>query len=239
MEPGPSSPKSGTKIQPVKKIILSTPAEQSFSTDAQAKLPVANTTKTITNNMSPTIKYVVLSANLPLDSSVTYDKNTTSQGSHSRDAAENTSMVSLDVYENKDVPENYYSIGFPSGASVIQGDNPGSYIATLNPRLFSIELEDIPDDSNVQLYTLTHTEPALKSSLLGYKLISAGQLSVGKNRAWDLTYTWKNSTEDLETMKVFIEGKDEAAVFTFSSPIQEFGRNNSTINTVLQSFNWL
>jgi hypothetical protein len=80
MEPGPSSPKSGTKIQPVKKIILSMPAEQSFSTNVQAKLPVANTTKTITNNMSPTIKYVVLSANLPLDSSVTYDKNTTSQG---------------------------------------------------------------------------------------------------------------------------------------------------------------
>ena len=33
---------------------------------------------------------------------------------------------------------------------------------------------------------------------------------------------------------MFIEGKDEAAVFTFSSPIQEFDRYNSTINTVLQ-----
>ena len=85
MESGPSSPKSGIKIQPVKKIILNTITEQSFSTDAQAKLPVANTTKTITNNMSPTIKYVVISANLPSDSSVTYDKNTTSQKSHSRE----------------------------------------------------------------------------------------------------------------------------------------------------------
>ena len=136
MEPGPSSPKSGIEIQPVKKLISDTPAEQSYSTETQAKLPVANTTNTINNNRGPIIEYVVLSTNLPLDSSVTYNKNTTSQESHSREAAENTSMLSLDVYENKDVPENYYSIGFPSGASVIQGDNPGSYIANLNPRLY-------------------------------------------------------------------------------------------------------
>jgi hypothetical protein len=70
-------------------------------------------------------------------------------------------------------------------------------------------------------------------------LISAGHLKIGNNRAWDLVYTWKNSTQDLKTMKVFIEGKDQAGVITFSSPIQDYATNNSTLTSVLQSFRWL
>ena len=40
-------------------------------------------------------------------------------------------------------------------------------------------------------------------------------------------------------MKVFIEGQDQAGVITFSSPIQDYTTNNSTVTSVLQSFRWL
>jgi hypothetical protein len=236
----PSSPKSGTKIQPVKKLTLTMPTQKLNSNHEQATLPISNTTttKSIETKAMPSFYYVASSVLLPGDSSIVHN-NTNSKVPSSQSAGENKSMASLDIYENRDVPENYYSIGFPTGANVVQGANPGSYIAKIIPYIYSVELQDIPDDSNVQLFTLTHAEPALKSSLLGYNLVSSGQLGAGKNRAWDLVYTWKNSTHGLETIKVFIEGKDQAAVVTFSSPIQDYAKNNSTINSVLENFKWL
>lgn len=239
MAPSPSSPKSGTKIQPVKKLTLITPTQNLNSKNEQTTLPSFNTStaKSIVSNSLPSFYYVA-SVFVHGDSSVVHD-NTTSKGPSSQNAVENNSITSLDVYENKDVPENYYTIGFPAGANVVQGANPGSYIATISAYKYSVELQDIPDDSNVQLYTLTHAEPALKSSLAGYKLVSSGQLAAWKNRAWDLVYTWKNSTQGLETIKVFIEGKDQAAVVTLSCPIQYYSKNNSTMNSVLENFRWL
>ncbi|HEX9318556.1 MAG TPA: hypothetical protein VF884_06440 [Nitrososphaeraceae archaeon] len=230
----PSSPKSGTKIQPVKKLTLTMPTQKLNSNHEQTTLPISNTTttKSIETKAMPSFYYVASSVLLAGNSS-------NSKVPSSQSAGENKSMASLDIYENRDVPENYYSIGFPTGANVVQGANPGSFIATIIPYIYSVELQDIPDDSNVQLYTLTHAEPALKSSLLGYNLVSSGQLGAGKNRAWDLVYTWKNSTQGLETIEVFIEGKDQAAVVTFSSPIQDYAKNNSTINSVLENFKWL
>jgi len=243
MEPTPNSPKSGTKIQPIKKIMVGSPVKKLESFDNRSKSQmISNSFKSsITGGKFKFKLYYVFAVapiGLPKYSLEPHDNN-------HRDsylqvaAAKNTGASSLDVYENKDVPENYYSIGFPSGANVVQGAAPGGYIALVNGNVFSTELEDIPDDSNVQLYTLTHTEPGLKSSVPGYKLLSTGQLSLGKNRAWDIIYSWKNSTQPLETMKVVIEGKDEAAMLTFSNPVQEYDNNNSTRKSVLQSFTWL
>jgi hypothetical protein len=239
MSPSPSSPKSGTKIEPVKKLTITVPMQKSNSSSEQTTLPSSNTgpAKSMWTKTKPSYYYVT-SVTLPGDSSIA-NSDKSPKDPASQNAGDNLSQSSLDVYENKDVPENYYSIGFPTGANVVQGTNPGSYTATITPYKYSVELQDIPDDSNVQLYTLTHIEPALKSSLLGYNLISSGQLGAGKNRAWDLVYTWKNSTQELKTIKVFVEGKDQAADITFSSPIQDYAKNNSTITSVLENFRWL
>jgi hypothetical protein len=43
----------------------------------------------------------------------------------------------------------------------------------------------------------------------------------------------------LETIKAFIEGKDQAAAVTFTSPIQDYTKNNLTINSILENFGWL
>jgi hypothetical protein len=153
------------------------------------------------------------------------------------------STTAMSSYENRDKPENYYSIQFPRNATVEHGNNPGSYIAKLpqDNAGFSVELVDIPDTSNVQLYMLTQDEPSLKSSLQHYNRVSTNQFAIGANRAWDLTYKWENSTIPMESKKTFVAGSDNAATITFSGSIQGFGKNNddSLINLVVRSFRWL
>jgi len=235
-----SSPKAGTKIQPVKKITLPSPIFDNSSPPDQKKLLISNSSSIDHGIKQSTVKpsFFNIVSMIPTSNSSLTAYNNTSQTSQEPVKSRPT-ISTMDVYENRDTPENYYSIGFLGGAYVVHGSKPGSYIASTTPATFLVDLQDIPDDTNVQLYTLTHAEPALKSSLAGYKLISTGYLKVGNNRAWDLIYTWKNSTQDLKTMKVFIEGQDQAGVITFSSPIQDYPTNNSTVTSVLQSFRWL
>jgi hypothetical protein len=153
-----------------------------------------------------------------------------------------TTAAAMNTYENRDKPENYYSIQFPSNAVVEHGKDPGSYVIKLpsNTATFSVGLLDVPDTSNVQLYMLTQEEPSLKSSLQHYKLIKSNQFTIGGNRAWDLIYTWENSTVPMESVKTFVEGSDNAAVLTDSASAPEFIKNSDVFaNQVLQSFRWL
>ena len=55
----------------------------------------------------------------------------------------------MNVYTNRDKPENYYSIQFPQNAIVEHGNNPSSYVARLpsGTVTFSVGLADIPDTS--------------------------------------------------------------------------------------------
>jgi hypothetical protein len=153
-----------------------------------------------------------------------------------------TTAAAMNTYENRDKPENYYSIQFPSNAVVEHGKDSGSYVIKLpsNTATFSVGLLDVPDTSNVQLYMLTQEEPSLKSSLQHYKLIKSNQFTIGGNRAWDLIYTWENSTVPMESVKTFVEGSDNAAVLTASASAPEFIKNSDVFaNQVLQSFRWL
>jgi len=145
----------------------------------------------------------------------------------------------MNAFENHDSPGNYYSIQFPSEANVVHGGKPGSFIARLSQSTISVELVDIPDNSNVQLHILTQDEPSLKSSLQDYNRISLNQIKIGDVASWNLVYMWKNGTATMESVKTFVVGADNAALITFSGPSQEFGQNNSTINSVMESFRWV
>ena len=147
----------------------------------------------------------------------------------------------MSVYANRDKPGNYYSIQFPQNSIVEHGDNLGSLIAKLPSGLatFSVDLEDIPDTSNVQLNMLTKDEPSLKSSLQHYNRVNSSQFTISGNRAWDLTYTWNNFTIPMESKKTFVEGSDNAAVITFSGPSQMFEKISTSLNPVMESFRWL
>ena len=88
----------------------------------------------------------------------------------------------------------FYSIQFPTDMIVTHGNRPGSVVAESPQGVFSVDLVDIPDDSNVELYLLTNIKPSLESALQNFSQIKFSSTSVGDNRAWELAYTWKNAT---------------------------------------------
>src|SRR5215472_1945242 len=152
------------------------------------------------------------------------------------------SSSTLSTYVNRENPGNFYSIQFPSKAVVEHGNASGSYTAILPQGVFSVQLVDIPDNSDVPLVLLTHIQPALKSSLRDFNRVGYNQFNVGGHRAWDITYTWKNATARMESIKAIVEGSDNAASVTFSGPRQEFGTQNTNftvIKPVIESFHWI
>src|SRR4051794_4404658 len=59
--------------------------------------------------------------------------------------------IQMITYQNRERPENFYSIQFPSYTNVLHGNQSGSYTAKLPHGFFSVELVDIPDTPNVEL----------------------------------------------------------------------------------------
>jgi hypothetical protein len=158
-----------------------------------------------------------------------------SASSNSSATANNT----LNKFENRDKQENYYSIEFPADAAVVHGDKAGSYVARNNDGVFTSRLQDIPDDTNVQLYILTQDEPQLKSSLQNYSQISFKQLTIGQQRAWNLVFTWKNGTSEMESARTYVEGPDEAMVIEFTAPAQGFAKNDPLMTVIRETFQWI
>ncbi len=147
------------------------------------------------------------------------------------------------TYKNLETPDNYYLFKLPNYVNVIHGNKSGSYIAKLPNGILSVELMDIPDTSNPELLFLTSVKPGIESSLKNYHQINLKQLSINGNRAWALTYAWKNSTTDMESTKTLVEGADAGAVITYSGPKPNFIENsdiNSTlISPISNSFQWI
>ena len=150
--------------------------------------------------------------------------------------------IELATYENREKPENFYSIHFPTHMNVIHGDKPGSLVAESPQGVFSVDLVDIPDDSNVELYLLTNVKPSLESALQNFTQIKFSSASVGDNRAWELAYTWKNATTVMRSLKTFVEGQDEATAITYTGTYPQLihmNINSTLIQPVLQSFHWM
>jgi hypothetical protein len=143
------------------------------------------------------------------------------------------SASTVSTYVNRENPGNFYSIQFPPKAVVEHGNASGSYTAILPQGVFSVRLVDIPDNSDVPLVLLTQIQPALKFSLQDFNRVGYNQFIVGGHRAWELTYTWKNATIRMESIKAIVEGSDNAAAITFSGPRQEF-RTQNTNSTVIK-----
>jgi len=218
----PSSQPEGTKIKPIGQItILPSPNKNLNS-------------YSVKNTSTSDLKSYELA---PLYHYISFGTNPVGVVVESASSAQSSSMV-MNIFANKDLPENYYSISFPQTAIVTHGKNPGSFVANFQNVISSVNLQDIPDDTNVNLYMLTVAKPNLKM-LPDYKELSSNQIKIDNNRAYDIKYTWSNSSERVESLKTFIEGKDQAAVVTFSSPLQDFNKINSTLDSVLNSFKWL
>jgi hypothetical protein len=218
----PSSQPEGTKIKPIGQITIIPSPNKNLNSYS------------VKNTSTLHLKSFELA---PLYHYISFGTNPVSVVVESASSAPSSSMV-MNIFANKDLPENYYSISFPQTAIVTHGKNPGSFVSNFQNVNTSVNLQDIPDDTNVNLYMLTVAKPNLKM-LPDYKELSSNQIKIDNNRAYDIKYIWSNSSERLESLKTFIEGKDQAAVVTFSSPIQDFNKVNSTLDSVLNSFKWL
>ena len=217
----PTSQPEGTEIKPIGQVTIN-PSSNTYSN--QSLVQNTSTSDLKSYESEPAYHYISFTTN-PI---ALAGKNASN--------ASSSSMI-MNIFANKDLPENFYSISFPQSTILTHGKNPGSFVAKFQNLFSSIDLQDIPDDSNVNLYMLTVAKPNLKM-LPDYKELSSNQFKIGNNRAYDIKYTWSNSSEQLETLKTFIEGKDQAAVVTFSGPVQDYNKNNSTLNSILHSFNW-
>jgi len=217
----PTSQPEGTQIKPIGQATI-TPSPDTYLNHSLVNTSTSNLKS---YESVPAFHYISFSTNLM------------ALAGENASNAESSSMV-MNIFANKDLPENFYSISFPQATIVTHGKNPGSFVAKFQNLFSSIDLQDIPDDTNVNLYMLTVAKPNL-NMLPDYKELSSNQFKIDNNRAYDIKYTWSNSSEKLETLKTFIEGKDQAAVVTFSGPVQDYIKNNSTLNSILHSFKWL
>jgi len=207
-----TKPRSGTKVEPVRNVVTPSDSKTNNLTSNQNK-------KNFTRN----------AIGLP-NKSLSIFSNSSSYSS-----------IPMSLFDNREKMENFYSIQFPSNSTVLHGYESGSYLAKLSKGIFSVDLVDIPDNSNVQIYVLTQVKPFLKSSLKDFNLIGIKQLILGGQRAWELAYTWKNMTRNMESIKAFVEGNDNAATITFSWPKQPLTEqiiNSTIIKPVLDSFHW-
>ncbi len=155
----------------------------------------------------------------------------------------NNTPLQMILYKNLEKPENYYLMKFPSYANVIHGNKSGSYIANLSRGNISVDLTDIPDTSSPELFFLSSIKPGLESSMKNFHQVGLNQSTINGNRAWDITYDWKNTSKEMESIKTLIEGTDEAAVITYSE-LKPQDTNNPTINfselsPILKSFQWI
>jgi hypothetical protein len=151
------------------------------------------------------------------------------------------SSIPMSIFENREKIENFYSIQFPSSSTVLHGNESGSYAAKFSRIIFSVGLIDIPDNSNINIYAITQLKPTLQASMKNFNLIGFKQLNLGGQRAWELIYTWRNSTQNMESVKTLVEGSDNAAAITFSWPEQQYTHqiiNYTIVKPILASFHW-
>ena len=142
------------------------------------------------------------------------------------------------AYHNKDLTENYYTVQLPKDWQVSAGKNPGGYTVSSASANGEVGLQDVPDNSTLELYILSQDEPKLKSSLSAYNRVDYKKLAINGNDAYQLVYTSKTGSDIYETIRTYISGKDHAELIILSSKQSDFQGLQPTFNSIINSFNW-
>jgi hypothetical protein len=153
-------------------------------------------------------------------------------------ASKSNATVSWNIYRNRDVRENYYSVQLPKNWHVSAGKKAGSYAVAFSDGNGTAELMDVPDNSTLELFILSQQEPQLKKTISGYHRLDCKKLSVQVNEAYQLTYQSKRDNEAYETLKTYIAGSDQAGVITFTVRQSSFNEIYPLLNSIIQNFKW-
>ena len=150
----------------------------------------------------------------------------------------NNQQVTFSSYHNKDVKENYYTFNLPQDWQVKSGQNPGSYSFDFPQGNGKVELQDVADNTTLELFVLSQAEPQLKKASANYQRIDYKKLSVNNNDAYQLLYQSTVSGEVYQTLKTYITGLDHAAVITLSIKQTAFNSSKSLFDDITNSFQW-
>jgi hypothetical protein len=156
--------------------------------------------------------------------------------SSEKTAVSNKNIV-LNVYHNKDLKENYYTVKFPQNGQVQAGKKTGSYSFSYNEIKGTAELMDVPDNTTLELYILSQEEPKLKK-IIGYKREEYKKLAINGNESYQLTYASKISGEDYKTIRTYIVGQDMAIVMTVYGKQSIFADMQNISSLVFNSLRW-
>ncbi len=146
--------------------------------------------------------------------------------------------VAFNAYHNKDLTENFYTVKFPQSWQLQPSGQIGSYQFIFDNGNGSAVLQDVADNTTLELFVLSQDEPNFKKTIAGYNRINYQKISVNGNDAYQLTYHSTASGTDYETVKTYISGPDHAAVITLTAKQGNFASMQSIFNSILNSFQW-
>jgi len=141
------------------------------------------------------------------------------------------------TYHNKDVRENYYTVGFPQTWQVTSG-KPGGYELRFAGGHGTVRLMDVPDNTTLELFVLSQEEPRLKKNLQGYQRTDYEKLTLNGAEAYQLTYQNADSGGLAQTVQTFITGPDQAGVITLAAKAGDFASLSGVFSSLAKTFRW-
>ncbi|MCL4400224.1 hypothetical protein M1506_03020 [Patescibacteria group bacterium] len=164
--------------------------------------------------------------------------NPSSLRSTLQQSAVGSQKVTFSVYHNRDLAENFYTVKFPQTWQLQPSSTAGSYSFTFSNGSGSAGLQDVADNTTLELFVLSQEEPGLKKTLSNYQRISYQKISVNGNDAYQLVYRSAASSTDYETVKTYITGQDHAGVVTLTAKQSDFANLQPLFMSILDSFQW-
>jgi hypothetical protein len=146
--------------------------------------------------------------------------------------------ITLDLYTNQDVKENYYGIDLPKDWQVKAGGKAGSYSITFPQGSGSVQLQDVADNTTLELFVLSQAEPLLKKTVSGYIKKEYLKTTIGNNEAHEIVYDSNENGKAMRTIKTYIVGSDNAGMITFSADSSSFETLRPLFMQIINSFNW-
>jgi hypothetical protein len=142
--------------------------------------------------------------------------------------------VALQRYTNRDMRENHYSLDIPQTWLVSAANTPGSYRLQFAGGSATVQLQDVPDNTTLELFVLSQDEPKLRATAPDYVRTGYQELTIHNSVAYELQYRASGTIVD----RTYVAGPDQAAVLTFTTPTAPSTDLQETWGTVLRSFQW-
>lgn len=149
-----------------------------------------------------------------------------------------TSTLSLNTYHNRDLAENFYTIAVPQAWRLQSSNQAGGYQCSFANGTGTIGLQDVADNTTLELFVLSQDEPKIKGSVTGYRRIDYQKLSINGNDAYRLVYESVINGAPYETVKTYVAGRDHAGVITLTVAQNNFAAVRAVFDAVANSFWW-